>query len=201
MNTFQRLPWVSTTNIYEVNVRQYTKEGTFRAFLQHLPRLKDMGVQTLWLMPITPIARKNMKGTHGSYYACSDYTAINPEFGTMDDFKYLVREAHNLGFKLIIDWVANHTGWDHRWTREHPDFYLKDESTGDFKTASGMDDIIELNYDNPMLVTAMIEAMQFWVRECDIDGFRCDLAAWVELHFWQSARPAILIVIRCKPCT
>ena len=116
MNTFQRLPWVSTTNIYEVNVRQYTKEGTFRAFLKHLPRLKDMGVQTLWLMPITPIAKKNMKGTHGSYYACSDYTSINPEFGTMEDFRHLVQEAHKLGFKLIIDWVANHTGWDHRWT-------------------------------------------------------------------------------------
>ena len=191
MNTFQPPAWVHTTNIYEVNVRQYTEEGTFRAFLQHLPRLKDMGVQTLWLMPVTPIARKHMKGTRGSYYACSDYTAINPEFGTMDDFKHLVREVHALGFKLIIDWVANHTGWDHRWTREHPDFYYRDEVTGDFKTASGMDDIIELNYDNPLLVEKMIEAMRFWVKECDIDGFRCDLASWVELPFWQVARPAV----------
>ena len=191
MNDSKTVEWAHTTNIYEVNIRQYTQEGTFRAFLPHLPRLKDMGVQTLWLMPITPIARKHMKGTRGSYYACSDYTAINPEFGTMEDFKRLVKEAHDFGFKLIIDWVANHTGWDHRWTLEHPDFYLKDEATGDFKTASGMDDIIELDYDNPLLVQAMIEAMQFWVRECDIDGFRCDLAAWVELHFWQSARPAL----------
>src|SRR3712207_4167511 len=107
--------WIKTTNIYEVNVRQYTKEGTFNAFVKGLPRLKEMGVETLWFMPITPIAQKNKKGNLGSPYACSDYTAINPEFGTLDDFKNLVKEAHRQGFKVIIDWVANHTGWDHRW--------------------------------------------------------------------------------------
>ncbi|MES1219275.1 MAG: alpha-amylase family glycosyl hydrolase [Bacteroidota bacterium] len=185
---FEPVDWAHTTNIYEVNVRQYTDEGTFNAFAKELPRLKDMGVQTLWFMPVTPIAQKKMKGTLGSYYACSDYTAINPEFGTLDDFKSLVNQAHTLGFKVIIDWVANHTGWDHRWTREHPDYFEKDENTHDFKMASGMEDIIELDFNNPALRRAMIEAMEFWVKECDIDGFRCDLAFWLELSFWKEAR-------------
>lgn len=180
--------WIKTTNIYEVNVRQYTKEGTFKAFAKELPRLKEMGVETLWFMPITPIAQKNKKGTLGSPYACSDYTSINPEFGTLDDFKNLVKEAHAQGFKVIIDWVANHTGWDHRWTKEHPDWYLKDSATNDFKIASGMDDIIELDYKNPAMRRAMIDAMKFWVQEAGIDGFRCDLAFWVELDFWQEAK-------------
>ena len=183
--------WAHTTNIYEVNVRQYTAEGTFNAFAKELPRLKEMGVQTIWFMPITPIAQKNKKGTLGSPYACSDYTSINPEFGTLDDFKNLVKEAHKLELKVIIDWVANHTGWDHVWTKQHPDYFLKDPATNDFKIASGMDDIIELDYKNPALRNAMIEAMQYWVKETDIDGFRCDLASWVEVGFWQEARPQV----------
>ncbi len=183
--------WKRTTNIYEVNIRQYTPEGTFRAFEKHLPRLKDMGVKTIWLMPITPIAQKNKKGTLGSQYAAQDYTSINPEFGTMADFKHLVDEAHKMGFKVIIDWVANHTGWDHVWTKTNPDFYLKDPKTNDFQIASGMDDIIELDYKNPKMREAMIDAMKFWVRETNIDGFRCDLAAWVEVDFWQQARPEV----------
>ena len=113
--------WVQHTNIYEVNLRQYTKAGTFNAFALELPRLKEMGVETLWFMPLTPIAKQNRKGTLGSYYACSDYTAINEEFGTADDFKQLVKQSHEMGFKIIIDWVANHTGWDHVWTKQHPD--------------------------------------------------------------------------------
>lgn len=183
--------WKHTTNIYEVNVRQYTPEGTFRAFEKHLPRLKEMGVKTLWFMPITPIAQKGKKGTLGSQYAPADYTAINPEFGTMEDFKHVVNEAHRLGFKVIIDWVANHTGWDHKWTKTNPDFYLKDPKTNDFQIASGMDDIIELDYKNPAMRKAMIDAMKFWVREANIDGFRCDLASWVEVDFWQEARPQV----------
>jgi glycosidase len=190
-NTFEPLDWVKSTNVYEVNVRQYTPEGTFNAFAKELPRLKEMGVETLWFMPVTPIAQKNKKGSMGSPYACSDYTAINPEFGTLDDFKALVKMAHEMGFKVIIDWVANHTGWDHRWTTEHPDYYLKDSATKDFKIAPGMDDIIELDFKNPALRKAMIEAMQYWVKECDIDGYRCDLASWVEADFWQEARPQV----------
>jgi alpha-amylase len=190
-NEFRPLPWAHTTNIYEVNVRQYTAEGTFNAFANELTRLKDMGIGTLWFMPITPIAQKNKKGPLGSYYAAYDYTSINPEFGTMDDFKKLVKTAQGMGFKVIIDWVANHTGWDHVWTKEHPDYYLKDSVTGDFHIASGMDDIIELDYNNPALRKAMIDAMKFWVRECDIDGYRCDLASWVQVDFWQEARPLV----------
>jgi len=185
---FKPLDWTHNTNIYEVNIRQYTQEGTFKAFTKELVRLKDMGVKTLWFMPITPISQKNKKGVLGSYYAASDYTSINPEFGTLDDFRVLTREAHDLGFKVIIDWVANHTGWDHKWTREHPEYDEKDDTAGDFKIASGMDDIIELNFHNPDVVQAMIDAMKFWISECDIDGFRCDLAFWVELEFWREAR-------------
>lgn len=181
--------WKHTTNIYEVNVRQYTKEGTFKAFEKEMPRLKNMGVKTLWFMPITPIAQKNKKGSLGSQYAAADYTSINPEFGTMDDFKTLVKKAHRLGFKVIIDWVANHTGWDHIWTKTHPEYYLKEH--GDFKRASGMDDIIELDYTNKEMRREMIEAMKFWIKETDIDGFRCDLASWVEVDFWQEARPEV----------
>lgn len=188
MDTTANKEWIKTTNIYEVNVRQYTEEGTFNAFLPHLPRLKAMGVKTLWFMPVTPIAQKNKKGSLGSPYACSDYTAINPEFGTLEDFKRLVKEAHAQGFKVIIDWVANHTGWDHRWTKEHPDWFEKDSATGDFKKASGMDDIIELDFKNAALRRAMIDAMKFWVTETDIDGYRCDLAFWVELDFWKEAK-------------
>lgn len=181
--------WIYHTNIYEVNVRQYTKEGTFNAFAHHLPRLKEMGVQTLWFMPITPISQKEKKGTLGSYYACSDYVSINPEFGTLNDFKHLVDYAHKLGMKVIIDWVANHTGWHHVWTKEHPNWYEKEN--GDFKRASGMDDIIELDFTNTEMRKAMIDAMKFWVRKCGIDGFRCDLAFWVELDFWQEAIPQL----------
>ena len=190
-NSFQKAIWVNHTNVYEVNLRQYTEEGTFIAFAKHLERLKDMGIETLWFMPITPISEEKKKGTLGSYYACSDYTSVNPEFGTIEDFIALVKEAHQMGFKVIIDWVANHTGWDHSWTLSHPEYYKIDPITGTFQAASGMDDIIELDFTNPSLRTAMIEAMLFWVRSCDIDGFRCDLAFWVTLDFWIEARTAI----------
>lgn len=182
--------WKHTTNIYEVNLRQYTHEGTFRAFEKEMPRLKEMGVKTLWFMPITPISQKVKKGTMGSQYAAHDYVSINPEFGTLEDFKHLVDEAHKMGFKVIIDWVANHTGWDHVWTVSHPEYYLHDED-GKFHIASGMDDIIELDYSNRDMRKAMIDAMKFWVRETNIDGFRCDLASWVEVDFWEQARPEI----------
>jgi alpha-amylase len=191
MNAFKKADWLINTDVYEVNVRQYTPEGTFKAFMTHMPRLKAMGVSTLWFMPITPIAQKNKKGSMGSPYACSDYTSINPEFGTLTDFKDMVKYAHDLGFKVIIDWVANHTGWDHVWTKTHPEYYEKDPATNDFKIASGMDDIIELDFNNPNLRKAMIAAMQYWVKECNIDGFRCDLAFWVELDFWKEARAAL----------
>jgi len=185
---FKKADWIKNTDVYEVNIRQYSLEGTFKAFEKHLPRLKDMGVSTLWFMPITPISQKLKKGSMGSPYACSDYISINPEFGNLEDFKLTVKIAQDLGFKIIIDWVANHTGWDHVWTITHPEYYKKDPATGDFKIASGMDDIIELDYDNPSLRASMIDSMKYWITECGIDGFRCDLAFWVRLDFWMEAR-------------
>lgn len=184
---FQTAAWVASTNVYEVNTRQYTEEGTFQAFLEHLPRLKDMGVHTLWFMPVTPISIEKRKGSLGSYYACADYTSINPEFGTMDDFKKVVSDAHDLGMKVIIDWVANHTGADHVWTKSHPEYYLRNEE-GAFYDQHGWDDVIDLDYGNPALREAMIRCMKFWIDECDIDGFRCDMAMLVPVDFWITAR-------------
>ncbi|MDP4263828.1 MAG: alpha-amylase family glycosyl hydrolase [Bacteroidota bacterium] len=185
---FQTLDWVHTTNVYEVNVRQYTPEGTFNAFSKQLPRLKDMGVQTMWFMPVTPISVQNRKGTLGSYYACSDYMAINPEFGTLDDFKKLVKKAHRLGLKVMIDWVANHTGWDHVWTKSDPDFFSRDEQGNFMPPFPDWEDVIHLDYTNKNLWEAMIRAMTFWVKECNLDGFRCDMANLVPLDFWKEAR-------------
>ena len=185
---FQTVDWAHNTNIYEVNVRQYTNEGTFNAFARELPRLKDMGIQTIWFMPITPISMQNRKGSLGSYYACSDYTAINPEFGTMEDFKRLVAQAHALGFKVVIDWVANHTGWDHVWTRSNPEFFSRDNEGRFLPPFPDWEDVIKLDYSNPDLWKAMIDAMKFWIRECDLDGFRCDMAHLVPLAFWTEAR-------------
>ena len=184
---FQPLDWIYNSNIYEVNLRQYSLEGSFLAFVKELPRLRDMGVETLWFMPITPISVYKRLGTLGSYYSASDYISTNPEFGSLDEFKTLVSTAHGLGFKVIIDWVANHTGWDHHWTKEHPDFYRKNND-GNFFDSNGWEDVIDLNYDNKNLRRAMIDAMKFWVVECGIDGFRCDMAMLVPLDFWQSAR-------------
>ena len=175
------------SNIYEVNIRQYTPEGTFKAFKSHLGRLKDMGVEVLWLMPITPISEKVRQGSMGSYYACSSYTSINPEFGDLNDFKDLVDTAHSLGFQLIIDWVANHTGWDHHWTIQHPDWYMKD-AKGEFTERNGWHDVIDLDYKEPDMRQALIDAMKYWVNETGIDGFRCDMAHLVPLDFWIEAR-------------
>ncbi len=205
--------WTKNAVLYEVNIRQFTPEGTLNAFSDHLPRLQDMGVDILWLMPIHPISKKNRKGTLGSNYAVADYRAVNPEFGTMEDFKNLVKKAHELGMRLIIDWVPNHTGWDHPWITEHPDWYTQDslgnvidpinEETG---KSWGWTDVADLNYDNSEMRTAMIDAMSFWVKEADIDGFRCDVAHGVPLDFWQDAntelnsiRPLFMLAEAEKP--
>ncbi len=176
--------YVKQSNIYEVNVRQYSAEGTFKAFGESLPRLKEMGVEILWFMPITPISKVDRKGELGSYYAVADYTAVNPEFGTMEDWKALVEKAHGLGMKVITDWVANHTGADNRWMQRNPDFFLKNKD-GQFAFAFDWSDTRDLNYWNPLLHDSMINAMKFWVTETKIDGFRCDVAAEVPRSFWQ----------------
>ena len=169
---FNTVAWAHRANIYEVNVRQYTKEGTLASFAAHLPRLADMGVTVLWFMPITPISLKGRLGTLGSYYACSNYTAINSEFGSEQDFIAVVHAAHALGMKVIIDWVANHTGQDHVWTTSNPNFYRLDIH-GNFTERNGWSDVIDLNYDNQDMRAAMIDAMRYWVDTADIDGFGC----------------------------
>lgn len=189
--------WTRNATIYEVNIRQYTPEGTFRAFEPHLPRLRRMGVDILWIMPINPISRKLRKGSLGSYYAVSDYAAINPEYGTLADFKHLVAAAHRQGFKVIVDWVANHTGWDNVWVEQHPDWY-KRNAAGELEGYNYTDlstgkkevwaDVIGLDYSKQAVRQGMIEAMSYWVRETGIDGFRCDVAWTLPVDFWDEAR-------------
>ena len=187
---FKTVEWAATENIYEINLRQYTQEGTFAAFQKELPRLRNMGVEILWFMPLTPISKEKRQGSLGSYYACSDYCSFNPEFGNAEDFRKLVLAAHQLGFKVIIDWVANHTGYDHIWTKDHPDFYKKN-SEGNFYEEFGWVDVIDLDYSNRQLRESMVAAMQFWIEEFDIDGFRCDMAHLVPLDFWFYARTTL----------
>ncbi len=182
--------WLKTATIYEVNIRQYTNEGTFNAFAKELPRLNDMGVDVLWLMPIHPIGLKNRKGSLGSYYSVKDFKAVNPEFGTMQDFKFLVDQVHQLGMKLIIDWVANHAAWDNVWTKEKPDYFKRDES-GNFLSPNDWSDVIQIDHTNTEQQEAMIDAMKFWVTDFNIDGFRADLAHLTPLPFWKKARTAI----------
>lgn len=178
--------WSKNANIYEVNIRQFTPEGTFKAFEEHLPRLKEMGVDILWLMPVHPIGEVKRKGTLGSYYSIKDYKAVNPEFGTMEDFKSLVEKVHEMDMKLILDWVANHTSWDNWWIKENPDWYTKD-SLGNFVAPYDWTDVADLNYDNMEMREAMTDALKFWVVEADIDGYRCDVAGEVPTDFWEDA--------------
>jgi len=178
--------WSKNASIYEVNIRQYTPEGTFEAFNEHLPRLKEMGVDILWLMPVHPIGVEKRKGTLGSYYSVKDYKGINPEFGDMEDFKALVNEIHELDMKIVLDWVANHTAWDNWWIEEHPEWYTRDDE-GNFVSPYDWSDVADLNYDNADMRQAMIDALKFWVVEADIDGYRCDVAGEVPLDFWDNA--------------
>jgi glycosidase len=165
-------------------VRQYTPEGTFNAFAKHLPRLKKMGVQTLWFMPINPIGILDRKGVLGSYYAVRNYKAINPEFGTMEDWNNLVKQCHKMGFKIIIDWVANHTAADHYWLKNHPNFYVLDSITHKAISPFDWTDARKLNYKNKELRDSMTADMEFWLNTSHIDGFRCDVASEVPEAFW-----------------
>jgi alpha-amylase len=184
---FIAAPFLSNTNMYEVNVRQYTPEGTFNAFAAHLPRLKDMGVAVLWMMPIHPIGAVKRKGTLGSYYSIADFKALNPEYGTASDFKNLIEKVHALGMKIIIDWVANHAAWDNVWTKTNPNFFERD-AEGNFKAPYDWDDVIQIDHKSEAEQYAMIDAMQYWVTDFDIDGFRADLAHLTPLQFWKNAR-------------
>lgn len=181
--------WSFNKTIYEVNIRQYSQEGTFKALENDLPRLKELGVGILWLMPIHPIGEVNRKGTLGSYYSVKDYYDVNPEFGTKEDFRNLVHTAQDMGFYVILDWVANHTAWDNPIAMSNPEFFEKNEA-GEFIPPRGTDwdDVIQLDYTNEATWDYMIDALKYWVTEFNIDGYRCDVADMVPTPFWNRAR-------------
>ena len=189
--------WSRSAVLYEVNVRQYTPEGTFAALERHLGRLDSLGVDVLWLMPVQPIGVTNRKGTLGSYYSIRNYTAINPEFGTLPDARRLIAAAHRAGFKVILDWVANHTAFDHAWITQHPEWYVHraDGSISNARDNEGREtdwtDVAELNYDNAAMRRAMIADMRWWLDSLGIDGFRADVAGGVPNSFWREARRAL----------
>ncbi len=205
---------LETAVIYEANVRQYSPEGTLNAFAKDLPGLKKLGVKIIWLMPVYPISETKRKATGdsfvsdienpagrskylGSPYAVADYKAVNPDLGTLEDLQNLVKQAHKNEMAVILDWVANHTGWDHPWIKEHPEFYTKNEKgeitdpLNEDGSSKGWQDVADLNYDNPELRKAMVDAMKYWLGAADIDGFRCDVAGEVPVSFWREAIPQL----------
>ena len=189
--------WAAQAVLYECNIRQFSASGNFKGVEEQIPRLKDLGIDVLWLMPIHPIGKDRRKGALGSPYSVRDYYAINPDFGTLQDLKRLVRTAHDAEIKVILDWVPNHTSWDAAWKQKHPEYYTKFD--GDFtvpinehgEPIDDWSDVCDLNYNNPALRQAMINVMQYWLRECDIDGYRVDMAGLVPNDFWSEARPAL----------
>ncbi len=187
--TLKHPAWSKDAVLYQINTRQFTAEGTFRAAERELPRLKKLGVDILWLMPVHPIGEKNRKGTLGSPYSVRDYYGVNPEFGTLDDLKHFVDAAHAQGMYVILDWIANHTAWDNPLVEQHPEWYARDWK-GDFHPTPWWDwsDIINLDYRQPGLRKYMTEAMAYWVREVGIDGYRCDVAGFVPVDFWNNLR-------------
>lgn len=180
--------WSKNAVLYEVNVRQYTDSGTFRAFEKHLPRLKALGIDVLWFMPTYPIGMVNHKGELGSYYSVKDYLGVNPEFGTIEDLKRVIDKAHELGMHVILDWVPNHTSWDNPLTKEHPEWYVKD-SAGKFTPPIGTDwtDVIQLDWSQKGLQDYMIDAFKYWVN-IGVDGFRVDHPHNTPKEFWERAR-------------
>lgn len=192
--------------MYQIFVRNFSKEGTFNAVTARLQDLKNLGANTLWLMPIQPTGIEKHKGTYGSPYAIKDYTDVHPDYGTKEDFKKLVDSCHALGLNIIIDWVANHTAWDCKWVKEHPDWYVKDSSGNIIPPVADWTDVADLNYDNQEMRKAMLEGMLYWVKEFDIDGYRCDVAEMVPNDFWKPAidslkkvKPVIMLAEGAKP--
>ncbi len=202
---------METAVIYEANIRQYSPGGTFDEFTRDIPQLKKLGVKMIWLMPVFPISETKRKATGGadskfasefpeeeqakylgSYYAVSDFSKINPEFGTKEDFRKLIKAAHDNGIYVILDWVPNHTGWDHEWLKSNPEYYTQNEN-GEVIHPEGTDwtDVADLNYENDSMRRAMIGDMLYWITEENIDGFRCDVAGSVPLDFWKQAIPEL----------
>ena len=177
--------WSYRAVIYEMNVRQLTPEGTLRAAAARLEFLRAMGIDAVWLMPVYPIGERNRKGTLGSYYSISDYCAVNPELGTMADFDAFVGEAHRLGMKVLLDWVANHTARDARWIAEKPASWYERDAAGEPLVPWDWSDTAKLNYAERAVWEAQAEAMEFWLEGHAVDGFRCDMAMLVPVAFWN----------------
>ena len=191
---FPHSQWTRNQTIYEVNIRQYTPEGTFRAFERHIPRLRELGIGIIWLMPVHPIGLENRKGSLGSYYSVQDYLKVNPEYGTMEDFRHLVQTIHDHGMYVILDWVANHTAWDHPWVTEHPEWYTRNKEGAMIPPVADWFDVVDLDYNQQELWEAMTSALEFWVRDLDIDGYRCDVADLVPIEFWNQARTRLEVI-------
>lgn len=197
-----RVPeWHKNATIYEVNLRHYTKENTFKSFEAELPRLKEMGIDILWFMPINPISVKNRKGELGSPYSIADYYNTNPDYGTLEDFKHMVKAIHDAGMYIIIDWVPNHTGWDNPWITEHPEWYTQDKDGNiidpiDYNTGKswGWTDVADLNFDNAEMRLGMIDALKFWINETGIDGYRMDVAHGVPVDFWAQCADSLYAI-------
>ena len=184
----QHADWSYSAVIYEMNVRQLTEEGTFKSAMRHLQHLKDVGVDVVWMMPIYPIGVAERKGSLGSYYSISDYCDVNPEFGSMAEFDAFVEEAHRLGIKVLLDWVANHTARDAKWLKNKPMSWYERDEKGVAKVPWDWSDTAKLNYAEKEVWQGQIDAMKFWVEKHSIDGFRCDMAMLVPLAFWQEVR-------------
>lgn len=189
-NGSNHVDWSVNGSIYELNTRQFSESGKFVDVLPHLQRIKDMGIKTIWFMPIQPIGKLNRKGGLGSYYSIADYTAINPEYGTAEDFQTLVDSIHALDMKVVLDWVANHTAWDNKWVAMDSSWYEQD-SLGNLNSPFDWTDVIALNYDSEAMQNEMIKSMRFWVTEFGVDGFRCDVAMEVPTSFWNKARASL----------
>lgn len=194
------VPPVSDVIMYEIFVRNFTSEGTFNAILPRLHDLKQLGVNTLWLMPIQPLGVEKKKGTYGSPYSIRNYTELNPDFGTKADFRRLVDSVHALGMYIIIDEVANHTAWDNPWVKEHPEWYTHDSTGKIIPPVADWTDVADLNFDNADLRKEMIRTMEYWIDSFNIDGYRCDAAWGVPDDFWKECiatlrkiRPVIML--------
>lgn len=188
--------WAKSSTIYEINIRQYSKKGDIKSVQKDLPRLKNLGVDILWLMPIHPIGKIKSKGEWGSPYSVKDYQGVHPKYGTIMDLKNFVNTAHKMGMRVILDWVGNHTAWDHPWIKSNPEFYVKRGDT--ISHAANNDgsltdwyDVADLDYENRNMRKKMIDALSFWVREAKIDGFRCDVGGMMPVDFWNEAKIAL----------
>ncbi len=188
LNARRSAAWVRDAVIYEVYLRSFSKDGTFKALEKRVPELKTLGISVVWLMPIHPVGKLKRKGSLGSPYSVQDFYGINPEFGTLKDLLSLVKTVHDNGMKVIIDLVANHTSWDSKLIRDHPDWFTKDERRAIVPPNADWTDVADLNYDRPELRKYMIEMMSYWVRDIGIDGYRCDVAELVPIEFWESAQ-------------